>query len=120
MTWKVHRMWRVLETSGGHRRGTFTYCHDKLLDSEEVHGTKGVVDFDDGTRVDGEGRWGLVIVEPFEDEVEHKTIPGHITMGPYGFEVMRELPVTAPTIIQHVISAAVVPRIGNPAKRSKK
>ena len=123
MTWMVHRMWRVLEKKGGHRRGTFTLCLNKLPSSEDISGTKGIVDFDEGTRIDGgsdgRGPWGVLVVEPFEDQ-EGKPYDGSIRMGPYDFKIMRELPVTAPTIHQHVVSAAVIPRLGDPARRKKR
>ena len=112
MSWSVYRMWRVQEDDGARRRGTFTLCRD--LD-DTLRPFKGILDFDDGTRIDGGGvdgnGMGIVIVEPTRDEVKGQDIPGHIRLGDYELEVRRKLPVTAPTVHQYVVSAPVIPRI---------
>lgn len=115
VSWEVYKMWRVLEKEGAHRRGTFTLCHDvdREVSGEEVLGSKVIIDFDEGTRIESQG---TVIVEPWEDQ-EGKKYPGSIKTGPHDFEIMRELPVTAPTIHQHVVSAPVIPRIGDPKRK---
>lgn len=107
-------MWRVIEREGDLRRGTVTLCIDQDQDvSQDILDSKGIANFDDGARIEERG---MMIGEPWEDQ-DGKKYPGVITMGSHHFEIMRELPVTAPKIIQHVVSAAVVPRIGDPKRR---
>jgi hypothetical protein len=104
MTMEVREMWRVVEVDPPFRRGTVSWCFD-----EEISRGKVVVVYDDGTRWEGradlelkvssdENKDRLTIHSTEEDEPQHR------------FEVMRSLPVTAPTVHQHVVSIPVIPR----------